>query len=93
LKDPSEARWGSNQRARRSNNRSARKMFLRRFVGPLLAKVKETTGIVSLKVVPNAREVLISLYDKTLNEIKTIPENVPYKRHVEAFTNHRMKVF
>ena len=71
MKDPSEVRWGSNQRVRRSNNRSARKMFLRRFVGPLLEKVKETIDIVSLKVVPNAREVLMYLYEKNLNEIKT----------------------
>lgn len=92
MKDPSEGRWGSHRRASRSNNRSERKMFLRRFAGPLLAKVKETTGIVGLEVVPNAREVLISLYDKTLNEIKTIPENVRYRKHVEAFTNHRRKV-
>jgi len=92
LKDPQQVRWDTDRRASRSNNRSAREMFLRRFAGPLLAQVKETTGIVGLEVVPNAREVLISLYNKTLNEIKIIPENVPYRRHVEAFTNHRMKV-
>lgn len=32
--------------------------------------VKRTTGIVGLDVVPNAREVLIKLYEKTLNDIK-----------------------
>ncbi|GFZ06435.1 NADH-ubiquinone oxidoreductase-like protein [Actinidia rufa] len=36
-------------------------MFLRMVARPLMAKVKETTGIVGLEVVPNAREVLINL--------------------------------
>ncbi|GLJ37396.1 hypothetical protein SUGI_0759070 [Cryptomeria japonica] len=67
-------------------------MFLKRFTGPLLAKVKESTGIVGLEVVPNAREVLISLYQKTLKEVEIIPPNVPYRKHVESFTNHRLKV-
>lgn len=67
-------------------------MFLRRFAGPLLAKVKETTGIVGLEVVPNAREVLISLYNKTLNEIKAVPEDEGYRKAVESFTNHRLQV-
>lgn len=67
-------------------------MFLRRFAGPLLAKVKETTGIVGLDVVPNAREVLISLYTKTLNEIKAVPEDEGYRKAVESFTKHRLQV-
>ncbi|RWR81483.1 ETC complex I subunit [Cinnamomum micranthum f. kanehirae] len=66
-------------------------MFLRRFAGPLLAKVKETTGIVGLDVVPNAREVLISLYTKTLNEIKAVPEDEGYRKAVESFTKHRLQ--
>ncbi|KAK9147386.1 hypothetical protein Scep_006143 [Stephania cephalantha] len=67
-------------------------MFLRRFARPLLAKVKETTGIVGLDVVPNAREVLISLYTKTLHEIKAVPEDEGYRKAVESFTRHRLKV-
>lgn len=67
-------------------------MFLRRIARPLMAKVKETTGIVGLDVVPNARAVLISLYTKTLNEIKTVPEDEGYRKAVESFTNHRLKV-
>ncbi|MCL7051576.1 hypothetical protein MKW94_015996 [Papaver nudicaule] len=70
-------------------------MFLRRLVvgaGPLLARVKETTGIVGLDVVPNAREVLISLYKKTLNEIKAVPEDEGYRKAVESFTKNRLRV-
>lgn len=67
-------------------------MFLRRIARPLMAKVKETTGIVGLDVVPNAREVLISLYTKTLNEIQTVPEDEGYRKAVESFTSHRLKV-
>ncbi|KAJ4949946.1 hypothetical protein NE237_026778 [Protea cynaroides] len=67
-------------------------MFLRRFAGPLLAKVKETTGIVGLDVVPNARDVLISLYSKTLKEVQSVPEDEGYRKAVESFTRHRLKV-
>ena len=58
----------------------------------LMAKVKETTGIVGLEVVPNAREVLINLYNKTLKEIKAVPEDEGYRKAVESFTTHRLKV-
>ncbi|KAF6162168.1 hypothetical protein GIB67_008297 [Kingdonia uniflora] len=67
-------------------------MFLRRFGLPLLARMKETTGIVGLEVVPNAREVLISLYGKTLKEIQAVPEDEGYRKAVESFTRHRLKV-
>ncbi|KAL8160173.1 hypothetical protein V2J09_001710 [Rumex salicifolius] len=66
-------------------------MFLRRFARPLMAKVKETTGIVGLDVVPNAKEVLISLYSKTLDEIKAVPEDEGYRKAVESFTRHRLQ--
>ncbi|KAL4575838.1 hypothetical protein LXL04_011925 [Taraxacum kok-saghyz] len=71
-------------------------MFLRRFARPsslmMMAKVKETTGIVGLEVVPNAREVLIGLYDKTLKEIQRVPEDEGYRKAVESFTRHRLTV-
>ncbi|KAG1338812.1 putative NADH dehydrogenase [ubiquinone] 1 alpha subcomplex subunit 5 [Cocos nucifera] len=57
-----------------------------------MAKVKETTGIVGLEVVPNAREVLISLYGRTLKEIQAVPENEGYRKAVESFTRHRLQV-
>ncbi|KAA8533669.1 hypothetical protein F0562_031186 [Nyssa sinensis] len=67
-------------------------MFLRRMAWPLMAKVKETTGIVGLEVVPNAREALINLYSKTLKEIRAVPEDEGYRKAVESFTRHRLKV-
>uniref|UniRef100_A0A5B6ZX08 Uncharacterized protein n=1 Tax=Davidia involucrata TaxID=16924 RepID=A0A5B6ZX08_DAVIN len=67
-------------------------MFLRRVARPLMAKVKETTGIVGLEVVPNAREVLINLYSKTLKEIQAVPEDEGYRKAVESFTRHRLNV-
>ncbi|KAJ8554372.1 hypothetical protein K7X08_025050 [Anisodus acutangulus] len=69
-------------------------MFLRRVARPfmMMAKVKETTGIVGLDVVPNAREVLINLYGKTLDEIKAVPEDEGYRKAVESFTRHRLCV-
>jgi len=68
-------------------------MFLRRFAGPLLASAnKGSTGIVGLDVVPNAREVLISLYQQTLQAVQPIPESAVYRKSVEALTQHRLKV-
>lgn len=67
-------------------------MFLRVIGRPLMAKVKQTTGIVGLDVVPNAREVLINLYTKTLKEIQVVPEDEGYRKAVESFTKHRLKV-
>lgn len=58
----------------------------------MMAKVKDTTGIVGLDVVPNAREVLINLYRKTLEEIKAVPEDEGYRKAVETFTRHRLSV-
>jgi NADH dehydrogenase (ubiquinone) 1 alpha subcomplex subunit 5 len=57
-----------------------------------LFSTKLSTGIVGLSVVPNAREVLISLYEKTLDEVKIMPDHVPYRKDVENFTNWRMQV-
>lgn len=67
-------------------------MFLRAIARPLLARVKETTGIVGLEVVPNAREVLIGLYTKTLKEIRAVPEDEGYRKAVESFTTQRLTV-
>lgn len=69
-------------------------MFLRRVARPLMmmARVKETTGIVGLEVVPNAREVLIGLYTTTLDKIKAVPEDEGYRKAVESFTRQRLKV-
>ncbi|XP_011046057.1 PREDICTED: probable NADH dehydrogenase [ubiquinone] 1 alpha subcomplex subunit 5, mitochondrial isoform X2 [Populus euphratica] len=67
-------------------------MFLRAIGRPLLARVKQTTGIVGLDVVPNARAVLINLYSKTLKEIKAVPEDEGYRKAVETFTKHRLTV-
>ncbi|KAL6291578.1 hypothetical protein ACE6H2_009088 [Prunus campanulata] len=67
-------------------------MFLRAIGRPLMAKVKQTTGIVGLDVVPNAREVLIELYSKTLKEIQAVPEDEGYRKAVESFTRQRLKV-
>ncbi|XP_038993922.1 probable NADH dehydrogenase [ubiquinone] 1 alpha subcomplex subunit 5, mitochondrial, partial [Hibiscus syriacus] len=68
------------------------KVFLRLVARPFLAKVKETTGIVGLDVVPNARDVLIGLYNKTLKEIQSVPDVEGYRKAVESFTRHRLKV-
>jgi NADH dehydrogenase (ubiquinone) 1 alpha subcomplex subunit 5 len=71
-------------------------MFLRRILtggGGLAARaVKETTGIVGLEVVPNAREVLMGLYTRTLKEIEAVPKDEGYRKAVESFTKHRLQI-
>lgn len=44
-------------------------MFLRR-LGPLFSSIKESTGIVGLDVVPNAKQVLIGIYQQTLSALQ-----------------------
>ncbi|KAK9144460.1 hypothetical protein Sjap_004363 [Stephania japonica] len=56
-----------------------------------VVKVKETTGIIDLDVVLNAREVLISLYTKTLHEIKAIHEDEGYIKVIKSSMRHRLK--
>lgn len=53
---------------------------------------KTTTGIVGVPVVANAREVLIGLYRKTLEEVKIIPESAGYRDIVERTTRYRLRV-
>ncbi|THU56132.1 hypothetical protein C4D60_Mb11t14030 [Musa balbisiana] len=73
-----------------------RRVMLRGGMGAMMMqavkKVKETTGIVGLDVVPNAREVLISLYTRTLKEIQAVPQDEGYRKAVESFTRHRLQV-
>ncbi|TVU47286.1 hypothetical protein EJB05_06881 [Eragrostis curvula] len=75
-------------------------MFLRRILtgggGSAVLRAarsaKETTGIVGLEVVPNAREVLIGLYTRTLKEIEAVPKDEGYRKAVESFTRHRLQI-
>ena len=56
-----------------------------------LATTKTTTGIVGLPVDPHARETLIALNEKLLDEIKAVPEGAEYRKSVEATCNYRLK--
>ena len=49
------------------------------------------TGIVGLPVDPHARETLIALNEKLLDEIKQVPEGAEYRKSVEATCNYRLK--
>ncbi|TYZ63125.1 hypothetical protein PybrP1_008208 [[Pythium] brassicae (nom. inval.)] len=57
-----------------------------------MAVTKTSTGIVGLPVNPNARQDLIKLYQKTLQEVKVLPEDAVYRDSVERITNYRLKV-
>ncbi|GBG80609.1 hypothetical protein CBR_g31069 [Chara braunii] len=67
-------------------------MFLARFSRPLLARVKEATNIVGFEVVPNAREVLINLYNDMLRQVQVIPEQAKYRQDVEKVARYRLRV-
>jgi len=54
--------------------------------------VKKTTGITGLDVIPNARGVLLALYERTLKDVAAIPPEVPYRQVVEKTTRHRMEI-
>ena len=53
--------------------------------------MKATTGITGLPVIPESRKILIALYQKTLQEIRTIPEGVYYRSMVEASTLDKLQ--
>eukprot|EP00514_Thraustochytrium_sp_LLF1b_P002956 CAMPEP_0184519564 /NCGR_PEP_ID=MMETSP0198_2-20121128/6697_1 /TAXON_ID=1112570 /ORGANISM="Thraustochytrium sp., Strain LLF1b" /LENGTH=112 /DNA_ID=CAMNT_0026910095 /DNA_START=238 /DNA_END=576 /DNA_ORIENTATION=- len=57
-----------------------------------MAAAKRTTGLVGLAVVPDAREKLIDMYNKTLEKVKVIPAEVEYRKSVEQITNFRLGV-
>jgi hypothetical protein len=50
--------------------------------------VKKTTGIVGLDVVPDARAVLIKLYEKTLGDVKVRPGPPRLRPSLATFLTH-----
>jgi hypothetical protein len=59
---------------------------------PVRQNVKQSTGIAGLDVVPNAREVLIGLYNKYLFKLEVIDPTSPYRKLVENMTRERLRV-
>jgi len=55
---------------------------------------KESTRLTGLAVVPNAREVLVTLYERTLKMVRELipDENNPYREDVEAITKNRLRI-
>lgn len=58
-----------------------------------MAVTKTSTGLAGLKVNPNARQDLINIYRRTLEEVKLLPpEAKNYRNAVEQFTKFRLNV-
>ena len=59
---------------------------------PVLRRLstKSSTGIVGMEVRPDAPEILLSLYSKTLAELESLPAEAGYRSAVEALTKGRM---
>lgn len=56
--------------ARRAPRVAAVRAFASEPLSPTVGPTKQRTGLVGIEVVPNAREVLVSLYEKTLKDIQ-----------------------
>jgi len=52
---------------------------------------KQTTGLTGVPVVPNAREVLLSLYEETRSKALSY-EQVPYNQHIIRLCDYRYKI-
>mmetsp|Transcript_8125 Transcript_8125/g.15073 ORF Transcript_8125/g.15073 Transcript_8125/m.15073 type:complete len:167 (-) Transcript_8125:148-648(-) len=58
-----------------------------------LSTVKDTTGLAGLPVIENSREVLIALYQKTLEDVEaSIPKEAAYYDVVTKLTQHRLDI-
>ena len=56
------------------------------------ARTKQSTGIVGLKVRPDAREALTALYTQTLEGLQAIPEDHGYRRWLQPTYEYRLTV-
>ena len=53
---------------------------------------KKTTWITGVAVVPNAREVLLSLYEETLRKVATYNVDEPYNAHLLQLVKYRQAI-
>eukprot|EP00471_Norrisiella_sphaerica_P003970 CAMPEP_0184483798 /NCGR_PEP_ID=MMETSP0113_2-20130426/5470_1 /TAXON_ID=91329 /ORGANISM="Norrisiella sphaerica, Strain BC52" /LENGTH=125 /DNA_ID=CAMNT_0026864415 /DNA_START=189 /DNA_END=569 /DNA_ORIENTATION=- len=58
----------------------------------LLSNTKDSTGIAGLPVIENAREVLIALYQKTLEDAEGLPKDAGYRDYVTKLSKYRLTV-
>ena len=59
----------------------------------LFTTLKRTTGLVGVPVIPNARAVLIDLYDKTLENVKVGGYSTPrliFRKSLQTQNTERM---
>ncbi|XP_064399157.1 NADH dehydrogenase [ubiquinone] 1 alpha subcomplex subunit 5-like [Halichondria panicea] len=54
--------------------------------------IKKTTSLVGYAVVPNARDVLCSLYAKTLSLVQSFPRDSGYRRQSETVVQQRLAI-
>ena len=52
----------------------------------------QTTSLVGYAVVPNARDILCSLYAKTLTVIQRFPRDSAYRKQSEQVTQQRLQI-
>jgi len=53
---------------------------------------KTTTGIPGYPVVPRAREILMKMMDKYLQELTAFKPDAPYRTHMEKVVQHRLGI-
>lgn len=54
--------------------------------------IKSSTGIVGLAVQPEAKPILVSLYNQTLTALEPVPAASPYRKYVEGLTKERLAI-
>ena len=57
-----------------------------------LCSLQTTTSLVGYAVVPNARDVLCSLYAKTISVIQSFPKDSAYRRQTEQVVQQRLQI-
>jgi|SaaInlStandDraft_5_1057022.scaffolds.fasta_scaffold45181_1 NADH dehydrogenase (ubiquinone) 1 alpha subcomplex subunit 5 len=65
-----------------------------RLSATLFINNKISTGVTGVSVVPNARSVLLDIYQQTLIALRThnVPEDSEYSKAVENVTRYRMGI-
>lgn len=58
----------------------------------MASAVKKCTGLTGLAVDPNARRMLIRLYDKILRVVQKLPEDYSYRQTTEQLIKERAKI-
>ncbi|XP_065901066.1 NADH dehydrogenase [ubiquinone] 1 alpha subcomplex subunit 5-like [Dysidea avara] len=58
----------------------------------MAGSIKKSTSITGLAVIPQAREILCSLYAKTISALSRLPEEATYRKNTERIVQQRLNI-